>query len=68
MSTDCSRSALMLNDEIPISYFLAPRPGMMPSNEEFWNSICTPSTWPMAVPRSTSKPVALPLSWNSFGG
>ena len=66
-STVASRSLESVNDDMPSSYLL-PMDGMMLSNFDSWNSAVSPSFLAIAVPRSTSKPMILPLaSLNSFG-
>ena len=66
-STVASRSLESVNDDMPSSYLL-PIDGMMLSNFDSWNSAVSPSFLAIAVPRSTSKPMILPLaSLNSFG-
>src|SRR5262249_6005740 len=66
-STTCSRFLLSVNEEMPSSYF-EPSEGMMLSNLDAGKSADNPSFLPMGVPRSTSKPMMVPLvSLNSFG-
>ena len=57
MSTVCTRSGLIENDDMPSSYFPPWMPGMMPEKALFWNSAVSPSFCAMAVPRSTSMPM-----------
>src|SRR3712207_1485290 len=63
------RSALMVNDETPMLYFLLVTPGMMLSNEADCHSVARPSFCATALNRSTSTPLTvLPsASRNSFG-
>jgi len=58
-----------VKDEMPTSYLLAARPGMIASNVAFWTSTSSPSFSPSALIRSMSMPmIVLPsLSTNSFG-
>ena len=70
MSTVCTRSGLIENDDMPSSYFPPWMPGMMPGKALFWNSAVSPSFCATAVPRSTSMPMIVVPSGavNSFGG
>src|SRR4051812_2963805 len=68
MSTTFSRSLLSVNDDIPRSKRL-PSDGMMLSKATLLNWNVSPSSWPIARPRSTSMPwtVLLSEAKNSFG-
>jgi hypothetical protein len=70
MSTVCTRSSLIENEDMPSSYLAPAIPGMIPENALFWNSAVSPSFCATAVPSSTSQPMmVLPsVSVNSFGG
>ena len=57
MSTVCTRSGLIENDDMPSSYLPPWMPGMMPGKALFWNSAVSPSFCATAVPRSTSMPM-----------
>src|SRR4051812_28127649 len=68
MSTTFSRSLLSVKDDIPRSKRL-PSEGMMLSKATLLNWNVSPSSWPIARPRSTSMPctVLLSVAKNSFG-
>ena len=69
-STVFSRSLVSVNDDIPRSYFLAARPGMIPSNVALTTLAFRPMTPVSALARSASMPsTVLPSEpMNSFGG
>ena len=66
----CRRSALIVNDETPASYFPDPTPAMSESNGDVSNLAFRPSFWATSVNRSTSNPTIVEPSspMNSAGG
>src|SRR5262245_12072352 len=70
MVTCFMRSALMVNDETPMSYLPDVTPGMIASNGADTHCVLMPSFPATALKRSTSKPITvLPsVSRNSLGG
>ena len=69
MSTSFMRSGLMVNDEIPMSYFLPVTPVMMLPNFDGSHWVLTPNFAATWLKRSTSKPwTVLPsAARNSLG-
>src|SRR5688572_10365373 len=52
MSTVCTRSSLIENEDMPSSYLAPAIPGMIPENALFWNSAVSPSFCAAAVPKT----------------
>ena len=69
MLASASRSALIVNEETPTSYFCEPTPAMIESNGAVSNWASRPSFWATRVNRSTSKPMIVSPSspMNSLG-
>ena len=69
MVTACLRSSLMVNDEMPMSYFLPFTPLMIEPKSAGCHSVLTPNLAATALNTSTSMPcTVLPsAARNSFG-